>query len=254
MPISRLNYTDRKRISRKDVRVIMHERAGEASTFDAELTLKEYRLPDDALVFVEAYRQTLWMRFPFGKVSSIVPPIDRRLTEFESPDGLLFRVRVTSASGREGVILAEADKVPVRRAEEVEEDRLPLLPVQPADLGNQIWKVDFSSDPVLLINRSVDWRALACSPVFRSLVCPAALREVLTRILMNEDHPDLEDRDDWKTRWLLFADALPGTGDMPEEEEKDRFEDWIESVVEAFAKQQSLLGVFLGFWQGEGAR
>lgn len=254
MPISRLNYTDRKRISRKDVRVVVHERDGEVPTFDVELRLKEYRLPDDALVFVEAYRQTLWMRFPFGKVGSIVPPSDRRLTEFESTEGILFRVRVTSASGREGMMLAEADRIPVRLAEEVEEDRLPLLPVQPADLGNLIWKVDFSADPVLLVNRSLDWRALACSPMFRSLVCPAALREVLTRILLQEDYPDLEDRDDWKTRWLHFGGSLPGTGEIPEEEQKELFEDWIESVVEAFARQQSLLDIFLGFWQGEGTR
>lgn len=255
MPISRLNYTGRKRISRKNARVKVNQRDDEVPTFDVELSLQEYRLPDNALVFVEAYQQTRWMRFPFGKAGSIVPPSDLRLTEFESTEGILFRVRVTSAADPEGKILAEADAIPVRASDDLDEDRLPLLPVQPAELDQLIWKVDFTHQPVLLINKSAgDWRGLAVSPMFLSLVCPAALREILTRILFQEDYPDLEDREDWKTRWLLFGKSLPGIGEIPEEAEKDRFEDWIESVVEAFARQKSLLDKFLGFWQGEGAR
>jgi hypothetical protein len=252
MAISRLNYSGRKRISRQDVLILLHEPPGSPLSFEAQLKLGGYNLPDDALLFVEAYRQTQWMRFPFGTVNAVVPPVDRRLTEFESEDGILFRVRVTSQAGRQGLLLAEADKVPVRRPEDVEENRLPLFPVQPADLGSQTWRVDFSSDPVLLINKAVgDWRAVAVSPVFRSLVCPAALREVITRILFLEDYPDLEDRDDWKTRWLLFAGSVPGAGEPPADGETDSFEDWIETAVEAFCRQQRFFDHFLAFWKGE---
>jgi hypothetical protein len=235
------------------VQIVLNTPSEGPPTFEAKLKLKDYKLPEDALVFVEAYRQTQWMRFPFGKVGSLLPPPDRRLTAFDSPDGILFRVRVTSSTGHQGVMLAEADKVPVRKAEDEDDNRLPILPVRPAELGSQVWRLDFSDAPVLLINKaSGDWRAVTNSPVFRSLACPSALREILTRILFLEDYPDLEDREDWKTRWLLFAAGIPGSAELPPEDDKDRFEDWIETAVEAFAARQHFFDQFLTFWQAEG--
>src|SRR5262249_35811968 len=149
---------------------------------------------------------------------------------------------------------AEADKIPVRRPEDSEDHRLPLLPVQPADLGSQVWRLDFSNEPALLINKGVgDWRAGARSPVVRSLLWSAASPEVLTPIPFMDDYPDLDDRDEWRTRWLLFASSNPGVGDPPAEDARDLFEDWIESAVEAFAKRQQLFNHFLAFWQAEGS-
>src|SRR5262245_44390268 len=131
MAIRRLNFTGRKRINRAHVRIALQEKPGEPATFEADLgDLKEYKLPTDALVFVEARRQTRWMRFPFGAVGALTPAPDRRLTEFDSMDGVLFSVKVTSTSERSGMMLAEAERIPVRFPGEVEESRLPLLPVK----------------------------------------------------------------------------------------------------------------------------
>jgi hypothetical protein len=59
------------RIQRKDVRVLLKENEG-ALSFDANLNgLTDYDLPPDASVFVEAYRQTVWMRFPFGSLQQV---------------------------------------------------------------------------------------------------------------------------------------------------------------------------------------
>lgn len=254
MPINRLNYTSRKRINHQDVRIVIYDREKQPPVFDAALKLKDYKLPEDALVFVEAYRQTQWMRFAFGKVGSLIPPVDRTLREFDGAEGVRFRVRVTSASGRRGVMLAEADTIQAKRSDDVEDERIPLLPVQPADLGHLVWKLDFSSDPVLLVNKSLDWRAVASSPPFRSLVCPAALKEVLTRILYWEDYPDLDDKEDWKAKWLLFGSSLPGCGDVPGEDENDCFEEWIEVATEAFAHQVNLIELFREYWHEEATR
>src|SRR5437879_6032568 len=83
--IRRLHYTGRIRIHRTDVRLVSREDQG-AVSFDAELRLGEYDLPPEALVFIEAYRQTNWMRFPFGTAGAIQPPApeQRRLREFDS--------------------------------------------------------------------------------------------------------------------------------------------------------------------------
>ena len=61
----RFNYTGRIRIRRKDLTICLREQDGILS-FDADLSaLVDYELPPESFVFVEAYRQTNWMRFPF---------------------------------------------------------------------------------------------------------------------------------------------------------------------------------------------
>jgi hypothetical protein len=251
MAISRLNYTGRARINRSDVRITVYEPPQGPPTFDAELCLGDHKLPPEALVFIEAYRQTVWMRFPFGSVGALVPYHDRRLTDFDSADGILFRIRVTAAGERHGVMLAEGDKIPVCRPDEVDEHRMPLLPVQSAELDQEVYRVDFSGDPVLLVNKNLDKQAVAASPLFRSLVCPQAMREILTRILHIDDFPDPEDQDNWRSRWLRFAATLLGLGEF-REEDKDQFDDdWIDRAVASFARRQGLFGHFAAFWQRE---
>ena len=84
--------------------------------------LDGYDLPAEALVFVKAYRQTTWMRWPWGTVGALQPPANRALAEFDSPDDVLFRVRVTSPGTPEephGLLPAEADRVRLRSPEEL---------------------------------------------------------------------------------------------------------------------------------------
>jgi hypothetical protein len=253
MPTRRLNYTGRQRIARGDVRITACERTGHPPTFGAALRLQRYRLPEDALVCVEAYRQTRWMRFDFGTVGGIVPPLDRALTEFDSLDQVLFRVKVTCASGdRQGMLLAEADQIPIRRPEDSDEERIPLFPVAPGDLGDEVYRVDFSDGhPTLLVNREVgDWPQVAQSPPFRSLVYSAALRQILTRILCIEGTGDTDDEDDWRGRWLRFASGMSGVGDVPDPEDRDACEVWIDTAVAAFARQFQMTEQFRAFWRG----
>jgi hypothetical protein len=255
MAIRRLNFTGRKRINREHVRIAIQEKAGEPATFDADLGgLKDYKLPADALVFVQARLQTRWMRFPFGTVGAIAPSSDRRLAEFDSTDGVLFSVKVTSASDRSGMMLAEADRIPVHFPGEVEEPRLPLLPVKAEDLGHEVYRIDFSGPtPMLLINRAAgDRETLARSPLFMSLVYPAALREILTRIIHVEEYEEYdEEGDGWMDRWLKFATRLPNIGPVPGKDDDDR-ELWIDDAVAAFARQQTMLDRFVASWQQGG--
>ncbi|OAI41707.1 hypothetical protein AYO40_02625 [Planctomycetaceae bacterium SCGC AG-212-D15] len=255
MAIRRLNYTGRKKIRREDVSIALTERPNLPATFDVDLKLSEYKLPDDALVSVEARLQTRWMRFGYGSVGAIVPAADRTLTEFDSTDGMVFSVKVTAVSENPGKLLAEADGIPVRFLNQTEERRNPLLPVKSDDIGHEVYRLDFSNDPpILLVNRAAgDKEAIARSPLFMSIVYPAALREILTRIVQIEevDDPD-DDGDSWQARWLKFAVALPGVGPVPAKDDGDR-EQWIDDVVATFAKQQAMLDRFTAAWQKGGA-
>ena len=248
--IRRFNYTDRIRIERKDVRITLHEENGKFS-FDADLSaLAEYELPPESLVFVEAYRQANWMRFDFGQVGAISPAKKRDLSQFESPDGLLFRVKVTP-NGDVHTLLAEADRIPMAQPEQSEADREPLLPVKPQKLGDEIYRVDFiGGRPLLLINSEAgNYANIGHSPVFMSLVYPAVFREILTRVLLIEKHDDDSNLEDWKSQWIKFASLHPGLGELPGPDDTEERNDWIDKAVAAFAKQIQVRAKFEEFWK-----
>jgi hypothetical protein len=255
MTIRRINHTGRKRIGLRDIRITLRENGDGPITFEATFDLAEYDLPDDGRIYVEAYRQTSWMRFDFGTVRRICPPPDRALTEFDSGEALLFRAKVTANSGRRGVIIAEADQIRPLRPDAHNSDRIPLISVIPSDaLDNVIWQVAFKDErrPILEINRSVnDWRGLARDARFASLVLPSVFREVLTQVLIVEDFDNLEDPADWRSRWLEFACGLPGVESVPRGEDQERRSEWLEEAVRAFARQHSLLPRFFKSWAGD---
>jgi hypothetical protein len=250
--IRRFNYTDRARINRKDVRVTLREE-NEGFSFDADLSaLADYDLPPDSFVFVEAYRQTNWMRFSFGQVGAILPDNDRRLSQFDAPEGLLFRVKITP-NGDIHTLLAEADEIPLARPEQDQGERKPLLPVKPHKLGDEIYKLDFSGDrPLLLINSDAgNYTDVGRSPAFMSLAMPGIFREIIARIVLIENHDDDANPDEWKSQWLKFASLYPGIGKLPGVEDSDGRSDWIDKAVSAFAKQLQVRTKFTEFWEGE---
>jgi len=228
-------------------------RGGDKDAFEAKLAMSDYDLPKEALVFVEAYRQTAWMRFDFGTVGAISPPKDCALTEFDSPEDILFRVKVTQATDTH-VLLAEADRVPLKGLDDSDDKRIPLLPVKPHALENEIYRVDFSDDsPRLLINKAAgDWRAIAKSSAFASLVYPAVFREVLTHVVILDEHDDSSDLTNWRSLWLRLAESLPGVGDcLSNTDPQDERLDWIDSAVRAFANKVKNLAKFGEYWKKE---
>lgn len=250
MSIKRINSTGRKRILREDVGIRLYTIQSGALVFEATLNLQEYELPGESLVFIEAYRQTTFMRFPYGTVAvpNAPPEPERQLREFTSADALLFRVRVTSAAEPSGMLLAEGDRIPPGNDNEQPDSRMPLLPPLPGDLGQEAWRVDLdgANGPLLLVNNRIgDWKAAAKSPLFRSLVYPAALRQVLWHIYKVDEVEVADDMTDWRCRWLAFASSLPGAGKPPLGTDDDAdWESWIISAVESFCRQHQMLEHF----------
>ncbi len=250
--IHRANFTKRQRISRSSAHITLYEMKGKPTTFDADLRLGTYKIPASSLVFVEAYRQTLWMRFNFGTVGTIVVPEDRQLTQFDSIEAILFRVKVTSAEQPHGILLAECDRIPFSRPQQKEDKRISLLSVKPEELGDQVFRLDFTDEPLLLINSEVgDWQAFSCSPAFISLALPTLFREILKKILLIDEHDDTEDESDWRSRWLRFATQLPGSGDQPERGDRDHINQWIEDVISSFCRKHKLMEQCTMFWKEE---
>lgn len=252
MPVRTLNYTNRQRIRREDAPITIREEK-DGNFFDAVLRLAEYKLPGDARVFVEAYRQTQYMRFDFGQTGAMRIPDDRRLRDFDSAEGVLFRVKVVTTADPNGLLLAEADQIRPRKSTDEDENCIPLLPVVPDEnLGDEIWRLEFDDQQTLLkVNSALgDWRALARDPVFLALVYPSVFRAVLWRVLVQEKHRDTEDADDWRSRWLRFAAGLPGVGDPPSEDDEARLDGWIDSAASAFCRRHNIRATYERYWTG----
>ena len=247
-----LNYTGRKRILRKDVSIQLRRTAAGVHSFDADLRLSGYSLPAEAHVYLEAYRQTKWMRFDFGSANSARPPSDCILGQFDTAEHVLFRVKVTSADGS-GLLLAEAHAVPLLTGEQTSQEKVPLLPVRPDDLGHEVWRLDFSDDrPLLLVNRRIeDSRAFTRNPFFVAVVLPDALRQVLMRILCIDKHYDTDDPDDWRSRWLLFATSVLNMPTLAETGVQSEMEYWIDAAVESFCRRFRMMDRFNISWSSE---
>lgn len=243
MPVRRLNFTKRQRILQKDVEIFLREQESD-TVFDARLDLAGYGFPADARVFVEAYRQTTLARFDFGTVSVPQVPANRSLNAFDVPAAILFRVRVTDASTKKGVLLGEADRIRPREQDEKPDQRIPLLPPRPDDLEEEIWRVEYEGGATCLVinKRLPDWKEAARSPSFRALVFPAAMRQILARILYVEEVTSIEDGNDWRSLWLRFAVSLPGSRPVPGTD--DEYDDWIEDAVAAFARRARLFETY----------
>ncbi len=246
----RFNYTGRKRIDRKDVKISLTSEASEI-TFDANLdSLRKYDLPKDALVFVEAYRQTNWMRFHFGNIGAISPPNDRTLEIFDSPEGIHFRVKVT-ASGAAHSILAEADGIPLLASDVIDGERTSLLSVKPQKGMTEVFRVDFSgAEPILLINSDIgSYTDIVKSPIFAGIAYPAILREILTRVVIVEEQEEFDEVDNWKSRWMKFCNLLPSIIPFVDSGTVDEKTEWIDSVVSSFAKKIDAAKKFNAAWE-----
>lgn len=245
----RLNYTNRRSIGRENVSIQVRQDSSGA-TFDAELKLDGCKASADTRVFVEAFRSasTTWKRFDFGRVGCLIPPADRRLDEFGDPAGIRFRVKLTSADGAVGKLVAEEDDVQPRLPDDKDRPSSPLIVIAPGAIGNEIWRVSFDGAlPTLLINEQIgDWKVLAKDWTFRALVTPAVMRQVLTNILIVDgDIGDEDDATDWRGLWLRFAERLPGVAETPtpptDVADRPACEEWINTAVEAFSKAQAFL-------------
>jgi hypothetical protein len=250
--IRKLNYTDRVKIKREDV-VIKLTKNNDENWFDADLSrLANYNLPPESLLFLEAYRLTNWMRFDFGRIGKITPPKNPHLKLFHTPIGIKFRVKVTAPSAIHK-LLAEADAIPLITPEQEYYPNAPLLEVQPEELGDEVYRLDFSNgNPVLLINSELgNYKHIGRHPAFLSLALPAILGEILTRILVGQQWSDDSDFEDWRCRWIKFVKSLPGVDEIPEVVNVEECLDWIQDTVSIFAKKQKLRLQFKEFWRDE---
>ncbi len=252
MPARRIHFTGRRRLTTQDVRISLYNEAVPLAFEIPHFSLKRHDLPGDALVRVEAYRQSTYMPFDLGTVANVRLPGHLALTEFNTPDAIRFRVKVTSvAEATDGQLLAVGDRI---RPAWVDGGQESLLPVRPASLDQEVFRLDLEDEPVLLINDKIDrWRDVSRDEHFVALVYPMVLRAILTHIVP-DNMPDAEESDDWRFMWLRFAKTHPGISDPPDDDKGGddlSAGDWIDAVVAEFCKRHHTYDTFARRWDSE---
>lgn len=235
--IRHFNQTGRVRILREHVDLSLQAgREGQPRVFDLSLSLDEYNFDPEANIRVEAAVSNVSQRWQFGTVGQFTPPpeYERRMTEV--PSTARFRIFVVK-SDDSGLLLGAADGIAPTQ------DASSLLPIQEDDIGDEVWRLDFSSvgEPLLLLNNSVDNISgiVRSDAKFRSLVMPEVLRAILLRAVVIER----QDPDDDQSQWNLWFETARSI--LPHREPPNLSADasltqeateWIDDVVQVFAQ------------------
>ena len=244
--IRKLNYTGRKKIKRSRVHIEIVQDENGSRDFNLRCHLDDLALPANAHVYVEAYHRAGYRRFDYGTIGNPKRPSDRRLDVIPRSATPLFRIKVVDRTGALGRILASLDKIRPEGVNSAPAGSRSLLFVEYEDLGNKIWQLDLDGDwPVLKLNRNAEEIGLVAGsdPKFLSLVYPEVLRQILKRIIIEDQHTDPDCDDDWPSLWLRLACNLPGLT-MPSPYPKSEQQVWIDSAVEAFCSKADTLKKF----------
>jgi len=244
--IRKFNYTGRKKIKRSDVRVDLLRDNDGRRFFNIRLHLADLELPANGRIFIEAYHRSGYRRFDFGTVGAPGITADLSLAGFSESAMPLFRVKVVDKTSAHGRILASVDKIRPESVDNEPADSRSLLFVEYDDLGHTIWQLDLDGDwPVLRLNHMLDEISLIASSDnhFLSLVYPEVFRQILNRILIEDEHTDPDCDDDWPSLWLKLACTLPGMS-LPPRLSKAGRHAWIEQAVEVFCADSKMLEKF----------
>jgi hypothetical protein len=232
--LRKLNFTERAKIPRSAIRIALRRDPDGVLVFDPQFALADFGVPAHASLFVEATYRNSYMRFDCGTAGKPSPPADRRLIEIDSGNVVRFRVKIVDNSRGQHRVVAMADGITVSVLHADVSGRTPLLPVDFKDLGDQVWRIQFEPDtPVLeLNNRIAGIELMAKSDArFFAFVFPAAVREILTQILLVDEYRADEESEEWWSLWLRWATHHAAEPAPSDDEDRGR---WIDEAVAGF--------------------
>ncbi|TVP98083.1 MAG: hypothetical protein EA381_13270 [Planctomycetaceae bacterium] len=241
--IKRVNSTGRRRIGKDHVQIELHE--GPPRRFDAEVQVSGFDNHPEAAVVLEATcaGSNQVCRFEWGSVGNLRPTENRLMPGLDGAN-VYFTLKVIDRSEDFGRILGLADNIrPVKAETKAGSGRRGILPVEPAELGDELWRLEYRTEDVfLLVNQRVDGLVdrIRYDSAIYPLIYPTIVRDVLHQALEAQLDDD-DDADRWPALWLRFAQDLhPERTKPPAAEGEDERREWVSEVVKSFCRDHAL--------------
>lgn len=232
-----INHTGRRKLARSEVGIKLIEQPRNPPSFEAEFSLNATNLPADAAIYLEAYSGNTLQRFEYGTVGDITEPADRTLEKIDLTASLLFRVRIVDESAHIGRLVASAERLKAE-GDDDSEDRASLMTLASRPLGQQTWRVNIpdAHKPELVINSSIPNAIgqLKDNPLFKSLILPAAFKQILLFYVWDAQFEDGTPQ----AQWLALAEHF--AGEKPHTEDPSELNAWVDTVVERFSEKFEL--------------
>lgn len=255
MATKRIKFLHRYKILQSDIEIKL-EVLGPTKRFSAKLNLAKYKFPPEARIIVDAKQLLERIRFDFGTVALPHPPTSIDISRLRG-ERVTFDILVVDPSNARK--LGAAETVRPARASDTPDGPKELLPIDASQqLNGVLWKIDYTENwegaldaPVLLFDKIATRESaanFAGNVWVRGLVFPSAMREILTKILVQDEHSYDPDSSAWRDAWLRFATKAAGqeppvsNDDEPPDEEIDK---WIELAVCKMASRAQFLNNLL---------
>jgi hypothetical protein len=240
----RINSTGRRRIPHERVSIALLPHEGSSiPRARADVELSDLPFPQSAALVLEAYqRMTTGMRFDCGTIAVPAIPDAFVLEDIDPAAPVLFRFKVVDRDEHPGRLLGAADRLRPNM-DDSPDTRSSLFPIERRELYSEIWKVDMSDGPTLLLNYNIPnlTAIIQKDPLIQGLLLPAALRIVLEAIVQDPAVED-DESDTWKARWLRFCREELKLGDDPSEcEDEEAKRSWVDDGVRAFCKSYDFI-------------
>jgi hypothetical protein len=224
---ARSNPTGLREIDRNRVTLSLSEAGGRRAFVLERLDLKDTGISETLKVVVIARAGNSSARFEMGTAGEHARGA-QVLDGLDLSHPLRFRILLHEADSPK--LVGSVENLRARDESQSES----LLPMEPAQLAERLWRLVITEDgPVLQFNSMVFPSAAGAENFvpFSALVLPEALRQVMQKIA--EDPACLEDEDSPWRPWAAWLDAISAARPPGGDDEEDSSV-WCDDVVDRF--------------------
>lgn len=253
MTLHSLNYTGRKKISEREIDLTIRESEGELKV--SGIIRLNKSLASAGTVVLEAHRKYERERVVVGTATEQTD-VSVGFRAFAPPQSVLIDIRVVDfADSDKGRLLASANSVRPKLADEDAGGRQGILPFRPAPLGQVLWMLEEAGEqPEVLINDQIEfWRGFARSPKFQQLAMPEITRGICRWLWPRLERAEAGE-DPIAAQWAQVFSSYGIDHSEHAAEADDEFEArdaWIDLVVSAVAERQRFLDRYLQEQEGD---
>lgn len=226
------NFTSRQKVNRDEVSFSFVDAQASPLVFNVVFNFEADKYSKEAHLFIEAHVKETRQRFDFGTISQPTSPDDLTLDKLDPTGNPIFEVLIVD---QHGSILAIGNGM--KAYDDDDKERRSAIAVLSRPLDQLSWKVDIEKNqqPELIINSRIPdfMEKIKSNALYRGLIIPAVMKQVLTCYLLNNDSDDTDDEDRYRKQWLELAEDY--NDQRPDEEDSMYTKmNWLDDVITNF--------------------